>query len=443
MKTVTDNQINGEFGESMVRTRVLSMGQVFEQNGRLETGIDGMIHLRDPKTGMALGKMIGVQVKTTTAGTYSGETEHGFDYLLKSDDLAFWRTTNVPVIIVLLRRADESFFWKSVDAGVAGEERRLRFDKKQDLFDRSAVDRIAQLSIDRSTHGAHLPPLQSGEEAHLNLVEVLPPSEIFVATSPFRDARAAIAEMLRHDDRDFDWVLRGGRFLSFRDPRTNAAACIVDDESVEAVETSIIADSDDRDDEIAFIELLRRTMGRQLEPDIGFDKDGRSYYFRAPERRKGRSYAYTATRNQAKADVVKVYMDKKDKTRISSVRHHAFVPRFLPIDGRWFASISPTFVFTEDGSRTHRFSSTLLTGKKKLERNDAIRGQFVMWRHLLMESGKPTAPSLFGMGGEIEPGRLRFAPVRSIEMERSVPEESWKVQDPNADRLKANEPGLF
>ena len=71
---------------------------------------------------------------------------------------------------------------------------------------------------------------------------------------------------------------------------------------------------------------------------------------------------------------------------------------------------------------------------------DASGEDLLPWRI----SGLEELGALFSRPrGEIEPGRLRFAPVRSIEMERSVPEESWKVQDPNADRLKANEPGLF
>jgi hypothetical protein len=33
----------------------------------------------------------------------------------------------------------------------------------------------------------------------------------------------------------------------------------------------------------------------------------------------------------------------------------------------------------------------LLAGKKRLERNAAVRGQVMMWQHLLVESGKSEA----------------------------------------------------
>jgi hypothetical protein len=48
MKKVTDNQRNGELGETLVKAAVLQLGHVFEGRGRLETGVDGTIEFRDP-----------------------------------------------------------------------------------------------------------------------------------------------------------------------------------------------------------------------------------------------------------------------------------------------------------------------------------------------------------------------------------------------------------
>src|SRR5215208_5121757 len=75
--------------------------------------------------------------------------------------------------------------------------------------------------------------------------------------------------------------------------------------------------------------------------------------------------------------------NKKKPERLHSVRHHAFVPRFERIGDDWYVSITPTFFFSENGSRPHRFGSVLLAGKKKLDRNASVRGQVLMWRHLL------------------------------------------------------------
>jgi hypothetical protein len=67
MKTVTDNQRNGELGETLVKAAMLRLGHVFEGRGRLETGVDGTIEFRDPATGRMLGKTVAVQAKTRPA----------------------------------------------------------------------------------------------------------------------------------------------------------------------------------------------------------------------------------------------------------------------------------------------------------------------------------------------------------------------------------------
>ena len=51
------------------------------------------MELRDPHIGAPLGKLLGVQVKSTESGKYIRETDRSFEYLLKLDDLVYWRTT--------------------------------------------------------------------------------------------------------------------------------------------------------------------------------------------------------------------------------------------------------------------------------------------------------------------------------------------------------------
>src|SRR3954447_7699429 len=192
VKTVTDGQLHGELGETLVKARFHRLGLVFEGRGRLESGMDGAAELRDPVSGRMLGKTIAVQVKTTADGRYTRETDASFEYLLRTADLDCWRSSSLLVVIVLLRLSDETFFWKSVEQGAAGEERRLVFGKVADRLDAGALDRLAQLAVDRGRLGSFVPPMRTGEPAHLNLVRVLMPDEIFVAESPFRSGRDAV-----------------------------------------------------------------------------------------------------------------------------------------------------------------------------------------------------------------------------------------------------------
>lgn len=438
-KRLHPNVLTGHQGEQLVSARAGSMGFAFHALNRLETGIDGMMELRDQQTHAMLAKWVGVQVKTTLDGDYTAETDRRFEYLLDPADIAYWRQANIPVIIVLVRLKDQTMFWKAVDAGRMTEPRRLDFEKAKDAFSRAAADVIAALAIEKNTFGTYVPPMLTGEPAHLNLVRLVLPEEIFVAASPFRSGPESVKELLLHDGpKHFDWVIRDKTFWSFRDPHGTVLEEIVDVGTIEAVETEAVALLDGLDDQNAIIELLRRSVEAQLADDLFFDKESRALCFRALGPGKTRKYAYKSLQNETSAEVVAL-IGKEGRDDI--MRHHAFVPRYQRIGDDWFVSITPTFVFTSDGYRPHPASGIMLAGKKKLEKAGAIRGQFVMWRHLLMASASAPTHTLLDETDEWlnERPRIGFEPLEALSMPVSVPEDVWREEDPEEAKRVASE----
>ncbi len=434
-KRVTDSQILGELGETAVKKLVLEMGFIYEHRGRLEAGTDGFIELRDPYSGAPLGKVLGVQVKSTERGRYIREDDRGFEYLIRPDDLAYWRDTNYPVIIVVWRQSDGSAYWKDVTDGVKGEERRLSFDKKSDVFDARSADRLGALTIDRRSQGVYLPPLNLGERAIINLLRVKLPNEIFVATSPFGSGRDAIPELEKQDDTRFDWVIRKRRFISFFDPRECGTRAIVDLDQVEAVDTKLLALSDDPDDITDFVNLLRRTTARQTASELSYLRKERLFYFRATGENRSRSYKYAANVKEPSARVVSYYPNKKNLKRPGYVRHHAATFRFERLADEWFVVTDPTFYFTRNGYQPHPYPEALLAGKKRLEKNAAIRGQVMMWQHLLVTSSD-AHPGLFDV--DLPKPLLGFQRVPPLELSRAVPEDSWARTDPRAKDMQVD-----
>jgi hypothetical protein len=424
----------GELGETAVKKIVLEMQFIYDPRGRLEAGTDGIIELRDPKSGAPLGKLLGVQVKSTESGPYVRENDRSFEYLLRPDDLKYWRTSNIPVIIVLWRKSDETAYWKEVSNCVKGEERRLKFDKGTDVFDTRCADRIGALTIDRRTHGVFLPPLNQGEEAIINLLRIKLPDEIFLATSPFGSGRDAIPELMKHDSPRFDWVIRKRRFVSFFDPREFATRTIVDLDQVEAIDTKLLAFNDDLDDTNNIIDLLRRTVEWQTSTQLSYLRKERLFHFRATVINKSRSYRYFASVNETSATVVSAYANKKNPKAQGYVRHHAARLRFDRLADEWFAVIDPDFYFTKNGFQPHPFPEALLAGKKRLERNAAIRGQVIMWQQLLVESGKREL-GLFDT--DLREPVLQFERLPVIQLSQAVPELSWTRTDPRARDMEA------
>jgi hypothetical protein len=435
-KRITDSQILGELGETAIKKLVLEMHFIYDPRGRLEAGTDGIIELRDPKSGAPLGKLLGVQVKATESGQYIRETDRSFEYLLKPDDLKYWRGSNIPVIIVVWRQSDGTAYWKDVTDCVKGEERRLKFDKDADTFDTHCADRIGALTIDRRTPGVYLPPLNQGEEAIINLLRINLPDEIFLASSPFGSGRDAIPELVKHDNTRFDWVIRKRRFVSFFDPREYATRTIIDLDQVAAVDTKLFAFNDELDDMNDTIDLLRRTVERQTSGQLSYLRKDRLFHFRATEINKSRSYRYVANVNETSAKVVSAYANKKNPKGQGYVRHHAAAFRFERLADEWFLIVDPTFYFTRNGFQPHRFPEALLAGKKRLERNAAVRGQVMMWQHLLVESGKSHA-GLFD-ADKPEP-ILGFETLPLLQLSQAVPESSWTRSDPRAKEMESRD----
>lgn len=421
-KKITDSQLIGEIGEAAVRKRFLSMGFQFDIRGRLEAGIDGIAEIMIE--GEPTARMIAVQVKSTRAGTYTSETNSGFSYLLNSKDLYYWRTSNLPVILVLYRESDETLFWRPISIQPGTEQRRVTFDKATDALNKAAVDRLAQLTVPKNGFGYYVPPLGGGETALVNLLPIVLPPEIFVASTPF-DSNRAIAELHDQDDPPrFDWAIRNGTFWSFHDPREAATSAIVDLDQVDAVDTRLLAFHEDISEQHNFAFLLRQTLQHQMRDDLAWDKEGKLFYFRAFRQDQARTFHYQSAKNKTQTDVVTVAMQPKDPHRVSFVRHHAFVPKFECMLDRWFLMVNPTYYFTTNGFRRHTHPHALLSGKKRLDNNASLRGQLIMWHRLLSFRDKQQS-TLLALEDGCEPPILRFEAPPEIDLPTTVPEDAW------------------
>ena len=118
--------------------------------------------------------------------------------------------------------------------------------------------------------------------------------------------------------------------------------------------------------------------------------------------------------------------------------------RFERLGDEWFVVVDPTFYFTRDGFQPHRYPEALLSGKKRLERNAAVRGQVIMWQHLLIASGQ-LEDGLFADGDRHDP-KLRFENLPALQLSRAVPESSWTRTDPRAAEMDSSQlfdEGLF
>lgn len=272
------------------KLQFLKIGFQFDPRSRLEAGIDAIVEVMDH--GKPLAKMIAVQVKTTVAAQYPGEDDNGFYYLLKSEDLVYWRGSNLPIIIVLHRRSDNSFYWNEIPRGEEFQDRRLNFSKADDTLDEGAVDRLGALTVPKAGFGYFVPPLGGGEEALVNILPVKLPAEVFVATTVYSRQQAFAVLFEAEEPARFDWVIKGDTFWSFHDPRTSVCRNIVDIDQVEAIDVSALAFHNDVDERNNFAFLLRQQLSHQVWPELSWDKQKKLYYFKARTRNTPRTFKY-------------------------------------------------------------------------------------------------------------------------------------------------------
>jgi hypothetical protein len=419
-KTITSSQLLGEIGETAVRLRFLNMGFQFDGRSRLEAGVDGIAEVMD--NGKPLARMIAVQVKATESFRYSSEDDTGFAYLLRPDDLAYWQGSNLPIILVLYRKSDETYFWKEVTVDPKREDRKLHFNKQIDILDANAVDRLAALTVPKTGFGYYVPPLGGGEEALVNILPVTLPTEMFVASTPYIPKQAVAILLDADEPARFDWVIKGGTFSSFTDPRENACRRIVDLDQVEGIDTATLAFHEDHDEQNNFSYLLRKAFDHQVRADLGWNKDRKLFYFRAEAENTSRSFFYEASKKKTSAEVVNVARNKTDQSRVEFVRHHAFVPRFERLFDQWYLVVNPTYFFTTNGFIPHSYPGALLAGKKRLDNSSSLRGQVIMWHRFLTEPERD-ADTLFAEASCAP--RLKFGEPPTVELATRVPEDVW------------------
>lgn len=434
-KILTSNQVLGEIGETAVRRRFLNIGFQFDGRSRLEAGIDGIAEVMIE--GQPMAQMIAVQVKATESARYTAENEHGFTYLLRSKDLEYWRPANLPVIIVLYRKSDETFYWQEVPRGISQEDRRLQFDKRRDVLDRTAVDRLANLTVPKAGFGYYIPPLGDGEEALVNILPITLPQEIFVSSTPHSGGKAAALLLEGDEPARFDWVIRGGSFWSFHDPRMSVCRDVVNLDQVEAVEAGHLAFHEDLDEQHHFKFLLMNTLRHQVRADLNWHRDNKLFYFKARKADTPRRFHYDSAKNKTHADVVNVTVSKKEENRVDFVRHHAFAPRFELLGDQWYLVIEPTYFFTINGFKPHSYPQALLSGKKRMDNSGSLRGQVIMWHRFLTKQERENT-GLFALEDGDEPC-LRFGEPPQITLDTRVPEDVWGSPKKKPEELEGQE----
>ncbi len=390
-KRLTREQLLGESAVQLVGRRFLDLGFPWHPtNAPLDAGIDGFVEIRDPQSGEATNSWVAVQSKGRT--TLEKETDSSFEFTCTPRDLDYWRRGNMPVLLVVSRPERDEAWWVSVkdyfrDDPSRQLSRRIHFDKSANALTAPAGRRILQL-VQAAGAGTYFRPAPRRERLYMNLLEVKRlPQLIYSAHTMLPgpgDIRSQLQKQIQYPPRE--WLFDSSQIYSVLDLRDEPWASICDIDTVDWVEATQWASSDNPHEQRLFVWLLNECL-RSFASKIGmrYSKDDDALYFKRTPTLSPRVKHYRSRQHSAERDVFRAYRSKTDPSKISYYRHVGFEPRFRRFDGRWCLEINPTYLFTSDGDNIHPYHQEYLSKIKTIEGSGAVGGSVVMFAALLRD----------------------------------------------------------
>jgi hypothetical protein len=290
----------------------------------------------------------------------------------------------LPAILILARLSDKLICWKSIQTWFADPEKRggwkVVFDKQKDALDEAALPAFSSTVASFATPGLIMPSTRTAEFLDLNLLRVIFPERIHIAATKlsYAEMRKAIVEA--YGNPPIDWILHGRRVCSFRDISLPPFRDVIEEGTDEWLGTREWIDSDGEVTRRLFVQLLTRTLGEMVHEPLVYWKSKGYLFFKLRRDRRGNKFSYRSFEKLTSREVVKSY-SKPGASAPSYYQHAAFFANFIEIGRVWYLAIDPTYHFTSDGYHEFRYASDRLSGIKRLETNQSVRGHIGMGKH--------------------------------------------------------------
>lgn len=424
-KRITNAQVLGERGVTLISRRLLDMGFLWHPtNAPIEAGIDGFIELRDPQTGDVSNTWLAVQSKART--TLDKETDTSFEFVCSRKDLEYWRRGNMPVLLVVSRPDTDEAWWVPVKEYFADSTRastqKIIFDKVNNALVGTAQPDLLSLCQSAGA-GTYFRPAPKREHLLSNLLTITRlPARLYRADTTYTEATALHEQLRSHMEYPpREWILHGGVIYGVHDLREEPWRGVCDLGTVETIETEEWSESDDPEIRRHFVWLLKHCLHNVCSRlYMRRDKEEGYYYFKATKDLSARQVSYRSRKKATRRTVFQGYRSKINPDRIAYYRHVGFEPRILRFDGKWCLEINPTYRFTSDGEDLHPFREEYLSKIKSIEGSGAVGGIVVMFAALLADRH-----DLFARNYE----HLGFGNLMGVDMPVGIDDSLWRKRD--------------
>ena len=417
-KGISNETLLGQRGVNMVERIVLEMGFVWNPI-HIESGIDGIIEIRDASTGETRNKIIQVQVKAVSK--FAAEQNDGFSYSCERAHIGYWLGGTARVILIVCAPDTDEVYWKDLKTYFSLSENRnrctVRFSKTTDHF--SVSCRSALLSVAQPEGGLALGPLPKREVLGINLLPLVGyPQEIIVTPTKAKSWDAFISSLKEAKKpwlQEFVWD--GGILYSFFAPACSGLDDLSEGDS-QSIPTPSWSESSDLVTQRRFAQLLGKAFQhRCYKQGVSLDRQTGIFYFAKPDNTDELKISSKSTVNLTTKTVVSKHSSiRPDGMPSIYYKHYAFEGRMRRFSKDWYFELTPTYYFTEDGKTPHPNTELLLAGIKRMERHPAVLGAFLTWKEFLTEN------SLFNFRYEF----LTVLPPAALPIDRGIDDSAWR-----------------
>lgn len=417
-KGISNETLLGQRGVNMTEQVVLEMGFIWNPI-HIESGIDGIIEIRDPSTGETRNKIIQVQVKAVSQ--FAAERPDAFSFPCERAHIGYWLGGTARVIIVVCKPDTKEIYWKDLSNYFSLPENRdrstVRFSKTTDRL--SVSSRSALLSVAKPEGGLALGALPKREILGINLFELTDyPRNILVARTKAQSWDEFVSA-LKHANKPWlqELLWEGGIMYSFFDPEFSGLGDLCTG-TTSQIPTESWSHSNDPVEQRHFSQLLGKAFRhRCYKQGVLLDRETSVFYFAKREDTDELKVKSKSTANVTTKTVVSKHASvRQDGTSSVYFKHYAFDGRMRRFANKWFFELTPTYYFTEDGKTPHANSEILLAGIKRMERHSAVLSALLTWKEFLTEN------SLFSSRYEF----LTVLPPPGLPIDRGIDDSAWR-----------------
>lgn len=205
------------------------------------------------------------------------------------------------------------------------------------------------------------------------------------------------------------WVCYNNKLFSFTDIEASGLISIVDEGTIERLQISDLADSEEPDNVNILKQLLWAETRQMLKARNvrSHPKDGFFFFVPGEDGQELRKEAWVGKASATRTVYVVKYQ-KKDPDKIAHHQHLSFDLTFSNLGGTWFSQIVPSWYYSYDGFKRSNWHDKLLSKQKRLELNLSVRNAVRFVAYFLSntsgEEGLDEAPLSFGTLLEFDVG---------------------------------------